>query len=77
MIRSLWINALDYLSEVETRYLTLDLGYLMLSSRIAFGEDAFPLQVITSEIDEVLKQFCPNVIGISAVSQNYGQAVRP
>lgn len=67
MIRFLWINAIDPLSEVETRYPNLGIGYLVASLRTAFGEDAFPFRVITSEIDEVFEQFCPDVVGISAV----------
>jgi radical SAM superfamily enzyme YgiQ (UPF0313 family) len=76
VIRFLWINALDPLSEVETRYPNLGIGYLVASLRAAFGEDAFSFRVVNSEIDEVLEQFRPDVVGISAVSQNYGRAVR-
>lgn len=75
MIKFLWINAIDSRSEVETRYPNLGIGYLVSSLRRAFGDDAFAFQVVNTDIDAALDQFCPDVVGISAVSQNYGRAV--
>jgi len=76
MIRFLWINAIDSCSEVETRYPNLGIGYLVASLRAAIGEDAFTFKVVNSEIEAALDRFRPDVVGISAVSQNYGRAIR-
>jgi radical SAM superfamily enzyme YgiQ (UPF0313 family) len=76
MIKFLWINAIDSSSEVETRYPNLGIGYLVASLKKFFGDDAFVFQVVNADIDAALDRFNPDVVGISAVSQNYGRAVR-
>lgn len=75
MINFLWINAINPLSEVETRYPNLGIGYLSASLKQAFGEDSFNFKIVHSNIPETLDSFKPDIIGISAVSQNYGRAI--
>lgn len=75
MIKFLFINAIDSFSETETRYPNLGLGYLIASLKSCFGDDAFLFKIINSDIEAALDSFHPDVVGISAVSQNYGRAV--
>jgi radical SAM superfamily enzyme YgiQ (UPF0313 family) len=75
MIKFLWINAINSASEVETRYPNLGIGYLIASLKRTFGDDAFLFQVVDTEIEASLESFRPDVVGISAVSQNYGRAI--
>ena len=75
MIKFLWINAIDSASEVETRYPPLGIGYLVASLKRSFGDDAFLFQVASSDIETALDKFQPDIVGISAVSQNYGRAI--
>ena len=75
MIKFLWINAIDSASEVETRYPHLGIGYLVASLKRSFGDDAFLFQVVSSDIETALDKFQPDIVGISAVSQNYGRAI--
>lgn len=75
MIKFLWINAIDSSSEVETRYPNLGIGYLIASLNRFFGPGSFVFQVVNSDINAALDKFRPDVVGISAVSQNYGRAV--
>lgn len=76
MIKFLWINAIDSTSEVETRYPNLGIGYLVASLKRAFGDDAIIFNLVSSDIEAALDRFRPDVVGISAVSQNYGRALR-
>lgn len=75
MIKILWINAIDPLSEVQTRYPNLGIGYLCAALKRAFGDDAFNFRVVHSNVPGTLDSFKPDVVGISAVSQNYGRAI--
>lgn len=75
MVKFLWINAIDSNSEVETRYPNLGIGYLIASLVKAFGEETFVFEVVCSDVESALDRFCPDIVGISAVSQNYGRAV--
>lgn len=75
MIKFLWINAVNTRSEVETRYPNLGIAYLCASLKQAFGNDAFSFKITHSDIPETLDSFQPDIVGISAVSQNYSRAI--
>ena len=75
MIKFLWINAINPLSEVESRYPNLSIGYLCAALKKSFGDDAFCFIIVSSNFSETLEFFYSNIIGISAVSLNYGIAV--
>ena len=74
MIKFLWINAINSFSEVETRYPNLGIGYLVASLKAEFGETCFEFKIVTSNIEKELDSFKPHLVGISAVSQNFGIA---
>lgn len=75
MIKFLWINSINSCSETETRYPNLGLGYLIASLKRSFGDGVFHFKVVNSNVEATLASFQPDVVGISAVSQNYGRAV--
>ena len=74
MIKFLFINAIDPFSEVQARFPQLGIGYLISSINAAFGHNKFKFKVITRNIAAEIKSFRPDVVGITAVSQNYNYA---
>ncbi|MBN1687608.1 MAG: B12-binding domain-containing radical SAM protein [Candidatus Omnitrophica bacterium] len=74
--RILFINAIDPFREVETRYPSLAFGYLIASLKQEFGESAFEFKVVDRKIPEELsrKGFCPDIVCLSAVTQNFNKA---
>ena len=76
MIKVLFINAINPLSEIERRYPNLGLGYLVSSLRKEFGQDKFESKIIDSDVEKTLKTFKPDIVGITSVTQNYNIAKR-
>lgn len=74
MIKVLFINAIDPLSEIERRYPNLGLGYLVSSLRKQFGPNKFEFKIIDSDVEKTLKTFHPDIVGITCVTQNYNIA---
>jgi radical SAM superfamily enzyme YgiQ (UPF0313 family) len=70
-IKILWVNAINNFSEVETRYPNLGIGYLIAALEKEFGPECFRFKVIDNKIEETLQGFTPDIVAISAVSQNY------
>jgi len=73
-MKILFVNAIDPLSEVQYRWPNLGLGYLASSIRHHFGPKAFEIRIVDRKIPETIKSFHPEIVGITAVSQNYGFA---
>lgn len=73
-IKILFINAIDFREEVEMRYPSLGLGYLVASLRQKFGNQAFQFKIINKEVDQEIKKFKPDLVGLSSVTQNYNLA---
>lgn len=73
-IRLLLINAIHPHAEVQYRYPSLGLGYLASSLRSRFGSDIFQIRIVDRDIGKTLDEFCPHVVGITSVTQNYGIA---
>lgn len=74
-VKILFIDAKDISKPVETAFSPLGLGYLVAGLRQRFGPDAAECRIISSEIRDEINRFKPDIVGISAVSQNYGRAV--
>lgn len=70
----LFINAIDFREEVAMRYPPLGLGYLAASLRKKFGSQAFQIKIIDQRVEQEIKKFKPDLIGISSVTQNYNLA---
>lgn len=71
MLKILFINAIDYTQEVETRYPSLGLGYLAAVLYQKFGREKILIKIVDREVGKELNVFKPDVVGISAISQNY------
>lgn len=70
-LKILWINAINPYSEVESRYPNLGIGYLIAALEQEFGTEQFQFKVIDRKVQETLQAFAPQIVAISAVSQNY------
>ncbi len=76
MIKILFINAIDPRSEIETRYTPLGILYLSASLKKAFPEGTFNVKLVNTDIEQIIQSFRPDIVGITAVSQNFGYAVK-
>ena len=74
MIKFLFISAIDPYAEVQYRFPQLGLGYLASSLRQHFGPNAFKFKVVFRNVETEINDFKPDVIGITAASQNYNYA---
>ncbi len=74
-VKFLLINAIDPAKEIEASLPPLGLGYLASVLREEFGDD-IRFKIINNDIKQEIKKFNPNVIGITAVSQNYNRAIK-
>jgi anaerobic magnesium-protoporphyrin IX monomethyl ester cyclase len=71
----LFINAIDPSKGIETIYPPLGIGYLISSLRRKFGENTCEFKVINTGLEEVIRSFSPDIVGISSTSQNYNRAI--
>lgn len=74
-IKFLFINAIDTSKAIETIYPPLGIGYLMSSLRRKFGNDTSEFKVVNTGIEEEIRRFKPDIVGISSTSQNYKKAI--
>lgn len=72
--RVLLINAIDPRAEVERRYPSLGLGYLVASVRKQLPEARVDFRIVDSDVEGVASRFQPHLVGISSVSQNFDRA---
>jgi radical SAM superfamily enzyme YgiQ (UPF0313 family) len=72
----LFINAIDHTAEVETRYPSLGSAYLAGILRSRLGTANFNFRIIDRGVETAFAEFKPDIVGISAVSQNFGIARR-
>lgn len=72
----LFINAIDYRVEVEQRYPSLGLAYLVSFLRKRFDSKRLVFKVIDRGVENVLESYKPDIVGISSVSQNFNLAGR-
>ncbi len=76
MIKILFINAINPESEIETRYTPLGILYLSASLKKAFPAGTFEIKLVNKNAKKNLKSFRPDIVGITAVSQNFNYAIR-
>ena len=76
MIKLLFINAINPESEIETRYTPLGILYLSASLKKAFPAGTFEIKLVNKDIEKNLRSFRPDIVGITAVSQNFNYAIR-
>jgi len=73
-IKILLINAIDTSVEVETRYPNLGLVYLTAMVKKYLPEVRVEFKIVDSEIRKNAKEFRPDMVGLTCVSQNFGIA---
>lgn len=70
-MKILFINAINPLIEVETRYPNLGLGYLASALQKQFGKDTFRIKVADKHIKDVIIKFKPDILLLTSVTQNF------
>ena len=75
-LKFLFVNAVDPTREFEVMYPPLGLAYLASSIRAKFGSDSPEFKVIDQDIEQGIKTFKPDIVGITSVTQYYNRAVR-
>jgi len=73
--RFLFVNAINPSKEIETLYPPLGIGYLISNLKLNFGEDSIEFRIIEENVENQIRKFNPQIVGISAVSQNYNRAI--
>jgi len=74
-LKILYVNAVDVTSPLERGSGSLAFGYLTSSVRAKLGATKCLFRVVDSGIPEALDSWEPDLVAISAVTQNYGYAV--
>lgn len=71
----LLVNCVDPNSEVQTRYPALGLGYLAASLKQNIGDEV-RIRIADRDVERILRDDPPSIVGLSTVSQNFGLAAR-
>ncbi len=74
MLRVLFVNASDPLSEFENRYPPLWPGYLAAYAKARHGGGRFDFRFASGRIDDELDAFQPDAVAIGSVSGSFGYA---
>lgn len=73
MKKILFVNAINPLSEVQYRWPNLGIGYLASSVRAHFKNE-FDIRIVDRDVAKEIRDYKPDIVGITAVSQNYNYA---
>jgi len=73
-VKILLINAIDISKPTQTMLPPLGLGYLASSLRSEFGSEMFEFKIIDRDVENQIRIFKPNIVGISCVSLNFNYA---
>jgi radical SAM superfamily enzyme YgiQ (UPF0313 family) len=74
-IKFLFVNAINPSQEIETKYPPLGIAYLVSNLRKHFGEENIEFKIVDDNVEHEIRNFKPDIVGISAVSQNYNRAI--
>ncbi|MCJ7805191.1 B12-binding domain-containing radical SAM protein [Patescibacteria group bacterium] len=74
-LKFMFVNAVNLRREFEVMYPPLGLAYLASSIRTNFGSDSVEFKVIDHDIDEGIKAFKPDIVGITSTTQYYNRAI--
>ena len=74
MMKILFINTIDPRQDIERKYPPLGIGYLVAALRQKFGRQTFQFKIIDRKVEQEIKKFKPDLVGISSVTQNYNLA---
>lgn len=75
-MKILFVNAINPKKEIENRFTPLGIGYMISSMRKRFGTDAITFSIVDYDVEKAIASFEPDIVGISAVSQNYDKAIQ-
>ena len=75
-MKFLLINAIDITKTIQTSLPPLSLGYLVSSLRSEYGNDLIDFKIVDRNIADEIRKFKPDIVGITAVSQNYNFAIK-
>lgn len=75
MKRILFVTATNPGVEIENRYKALWPGYLAAYAEKALGAGALDFRMTAGSLEKQIESYRPDVVAISAVSQNYNRAV--
>ncbi|MBE7445834.1 MAG: hypothetical protein HS132_11525 [Planctomycetia bacterium] len=70
-MKLLLVNAIDHSRNIETVFPSLGLAYLSSSLKNHFPN--IQIKIIDRDIENVIKSYCPDLVGVSSVSQNFGE----
>ncbi|MBF0499910.1 MAG: radical SAM protein [Candidatus Riflebacteria bacterium] len=70
-LKVLLVNAISPHVEVESRYPGLGLGYLAATARRELQDIAPEFAIVDRDVETFARDFQPNIVGISSVSQNF------
>jgi len=73
-MKILFINTIDPHQDVERKYPSLGIGYLVAALRQRFGQQTFQFKIIDRKVEQEIEKFKPDLVGISSVTQNYNLA---
>ena len=73
-MKFLFINAIDTTQAVQRKYPPLGIGHLISALREGFP-DQIEFRVVDRDIEKTLKEFKPDIVGISSVTQNFNRAI--
>lgn len=74
-MKFLLINAIDISKTLQTSLPPLSLGYLVSSLRSEYGSDLIDFKIVDRNVANVIRRYKPDIVGITAVSQNYNYAI--
>jgi len=72
-VKLLLVNAINSKKRIETVYPALGLGYL--AAYLKKHKPAVQVKIIDRNIAGTIKEFCPDIVGVSSVSQNFSRAI--
>src|SRR3989338_10165877 len=75
-MKFLLINAIDISKTLQTSLPPLSLGYLVSSLRSEYGNELIDFKIVDRNIADEIRKFKPDIVGITAVSQNYNFAIK-
>ncbi len=73
-VRILWVDAVDYSIEVESRYQPLGIFYIITQLQKRFRPSLLEFRVVNRDVEKELSSFKPHITAISSVSQNFDLA---
>src|SRR3990172_2712828 len=72
LMKFLLVNAVDRTKKTESLFEPLGLGYIASYLKDRFAN--IDIKIIDGDVERHLKQYSPDLVGLTTVTQNYGLA---